>query len=165
MLLILKTTWSLLYAWPVASWDSAFLPSVNPDYAEASSGNAPHHFITPSLLPMKNLKAITLRFLREYSFDLIIGFLLATCFLFFMSVSARAQNVGINNPTPHAKSLLDLTSTDKGLLAPRMTQAQRLAMFPAGDATAKGMLVYQTDNAQGFYYYDGSVWMALASGT
>jgi hypothetical protein len=83
--------------------------------------------------------------------------------MLLMSMSALAQNVGINNPVPHSKSLLDLTSTDKGLLAPRMTQAQRLAMFAGADATAKGMLVYQTDNSQGFYYYDGAVWQNLNS--
>lgn len=113
---------------------------------------------------MKKIKSSASSFLREYAFDLIIGFILATCFLFFMSFSAKAQNVGINNPLPHAKSLLDLTSTDKGLLAPRMTQAQRLAMFPASDATAKGMLVYQTDLTAGFYYYDGAAWQYIASG-
>jgi len=114
---------------------------------------------------MKKLKTSTIRFIREYSFDLLIGVILATCFLLLISVTANAQNVGINNPTPHAKSLLDLTSTDKGLLAPRLTQAQRLAMFPAADATAKGMLVYQTDATQGFYYYDGAVWQSVTAGS
>ena len=104
-----------------------------------------------------------MKFINEYAFDIIIGFILATCFMFFISFSASAQNVGINNPTPHGKSLLDLTSTDKGLLAPRMTQAQRLVMFPAADASAKGMLVYQTDITQGFYYYDGAVGIAAVS--
>jgi hypothetical protein len=41
--------------------------------------------------------------------------------------NVNAQNVGINNPTPHAKSILDITAGDKGLLAPRMTQAQRIS--------------------------------------
>jgi hypothetical protein len=36
-------------------------------------------------------------------------------------------------------------------------------MFPVSDLTAKGMLVYQTDGAEGFYYYDGFVWTHLAS--
>jgi hypothetical protein len=63
------------------------------------------------------------------------------------------------------KSLLDLTSTTKGLLAPRMTAAQRTAMFPAPDATAEGMLVYQADGSQGFYYYDGAAWAMMQSGS
>jgi len=95
--------------------------------------------------------------------DFLFGLAIAGACMLLMSMSSFAQNVGINNPAPHAKSLLDLTSTDKGLLAPRMTQAQRLAMFAAPDATAKGMLVYQTDNSTGFYYYDGAVWQNLNS--
>lgn len=95
--------------------------------------------------------------------DLAFAMLIAALSMFLMSMGAYAQNVGINNPAPHSKSLLDLTSGDKGLLAPRMTQAQRTAMFGAPDATAKGMLVFQTDNTQGFYYYDGANWQFLNS--
>lgn len=110
------------------------------------------------------LKSKARQILNEYALDVLIGFMLATFFVIMMSFSAHAQNVGINNPTPHSKSLLDLTSSDKGLLTPRMTQIQRLAMFPVTDATAKGMLVYQTDNVQGFYYYDGASWKIIDGG-
>src|SRR5262245_36520721 len=85
--------------------------------------------------------------------DILISLAIAAGMLLLSTVHAAAQNIGINNPAPHSKSLLDMTSTDKGVLVPRMTQAQRLAMFPAADATARGMLVYQTDNVAGFYYY------------
>ena len=101
---------------------------------------------------------------NEYALDAIIGFILAAFLTLFLAMSAHAQNVGINNPTPNPKALLDLTSIDKGLLAPRMTQTQRTAMFPVADATAKGMLVYQTDNVQGFYYYDGAAWQFMSTG-
>lgn len=98
-------------------------------------------------------------------FELLICLLLAGLFVLISSGAAFGQgNVGINNPTPHAKSLLDLTSTDKGLLVPRMTAAQRTAMFPAPDATGKGMLVYQLDGTQGFYSYDGAVWQLMQKG-
>lgn len=106
-----------------------------------------------------------LRTVRKDFFELLVCLLLASLFVLLSSGAAFAQgNVGINNPAPHAKSLLDLTSTDKGLLTPRMTAVQRLAMFPAADASGRGMLVYQTDGAQGFYYYDGAVWSMLQSG-
>jgi len=89
-------------------------------------------------------------------------FLMLTIGLLSCSIlQSKAQNVGINNATPHAKSLLDLTASDKGLLAPRMTEMQRTAMFPAPDLTAKGMLVYQTDNQEGFWFYDGSAWQYI----
>lgn len=40
----------------------------------------------------------------------------------------RAQGVGIDTTTPNASTLLDLTSTTKGTLLPRMTSAQRAAI-------------------------------------
>lgn len=105
------------------------------------------------------------RFTRKDLFELFVCIALAGLFVLLSSGTAFGQgNVGINNPTPHAKSLLDLTSSDKGLLTPRLTAAQRTAMFPAPDATAKGMLVYQTDGVQGFYYYDGTAWVMVQTG-
>ncbi len=69
-------------------------------------------------------------------------------------------NVGINNPTPDVSALLDLTSTSKGLLMPRMSTAQRVAIT----TPATGLLVFDiTLNA--FYYFDGAVWSPLASGS
>jgi hypothetical protein len=103
----------------------------------------------------------TYRFLRSNFFDLVVCIVIAMVLVLLSSGAAFAQNVGINNATPHAKALLDMTSTDKGVLVPRMTEAQRIAMFPAADATAKGMLVYQTDGTQGFYYFDGAVWVHM----
>lgn len=104
-------------------------------------------------------------FTRRGVFELFICLALACVFVLLSSGAAFGQgNVGINNPTPHTKALLDLTSTNKGLLAPRMTAAQRTVIFPAPDATGRGMLVFQTDGTQGFYYYDGAAWVMLQSG-
>ena len=102
---------------------------------------------------------------REKLTDYLFALAIAIALLLLFAFAAQAQNMGVNNPTPHTKSLLDLTSTDKGLLIPRMTQTQRTAMFPSADATASGMLVYQTDNITGFYYYDGSAWQYIGNGS
>jgi hypothetical protein len=52
---------------------------------------------------------------------------------------------------------LDITSTTGGLLVPRMTEDQRnIINSPSNPAT--GLMVYQTDGATGFYYYNGSSW-------
>lgn len=111
-----------------------------------------------------NARRRFLGFSRKDLFELFVCIALAGLFVLLSSGTAFGQgNVGINNPTPHAKSLLDLTSSDKGLLTPRLSAAQRTAMFPAPDATGKGMLVYQTDGTQGFYYYDGAAWVMLQS--
>ena len=50
-------------------------------------------------------------------------------------------------------AMLDLTATNRGLLIPRMTQAQRLAI----SLPAQGLLVYQTDGTTGFYVNRSSI--------
>src|SRR6187455_3145156 len=90
-------------------------------------------------------------------------FILVIWILLLFSVMSYGQQVGINNPTPHVKALLDLTSSDKGILVPRMSEAQRVAMFPVADPTAAGMMVYQTNNDKGFWYYDGVTWVSVSS--
>lgn len=56
---------------------------------------------------------------------------------------------GIGTTTPNASAKLEIASTDKGLLIPRMTKAQREAItLPAA---ANGLMVYQTDDVTGFY--------------
>jgi hypothetical protein len=91
-------------------------------------------------------------------------------FLFLLNVImlqfANSQNnVGINTATPHSKAVLDVVATDKGMLIPRITAVAKAAMFPVPDSTAKSMLVYQTDGATGFYFYDGIIWNYLGGGS
>jgi hypothetical protein len=69
------------------------------------------------------------------------------------------QNVGIGTNTPHPTAILELYSTSKGLLIPRMTQAERDAI----SSPATGLLIYQTDNTPGFYYWNGTAWIPLLS--
>ncbi len=69
-----------------------------------------------------------------------------------------AQGVGINNPTPHASALLDLTSTTQGFLAPRMTSTQRLLIA----TPAVGLLVYDI-TLKKYLVYNGSFWQGLLS--
>ncbi len=55
---------------------------------------------------------------------------------------------GIGTTFPNASSLLDITSTTKGILIPRMTQAQRNAI----SSPATGLMIFQTDNTKGFNF-------------
>jgi hypothetical protein len=68
------------------------------------------------------------------------------------------QSLGINTPNPDPSAALDVSATNKGMLIPRITFANR----PTNPAT--GLLIYQTDNTPGFYYYDGSMWKFLSNG-
>jgi len=73
-----------------------------------------------------------------------------------MSVAGYSQ-VAINNDNsfPDASAMLDIKATGLGLLAPRMTFANR----PGAPAT--GLLIYQTDSDPGYYYYDGATWQKI----
>lgn len=77
----------------------------------------------------------------------------------FFTIECFAQSVSINTDGTKAdtSAILDMKSTTKGLLVPRMTAAQRNAIF----TPATGLLVYQTDGSTGFYYYTGSAWLLL----
>ncbi|WP_337042037.1 hypothetical protein [Emticicia sp. 17c] len=78
-----------------------------------------------------------------------------------MSISAFAQkdNVGIGTTKPDQSAILDLNSSSKGLLMPRMSLQQRNAI----QSPAKGLIVYQTDFLSGFYFYDGNDWKPLTN--
>jgi len=70
-----------------------------------------------------------------------------------LTATTYAQ-VGVGTTTPDASSALDIASTTKGLLIPRMTEDQRNAI----NSPASGLMIYQTDGTVGFYYYNGSSW-------
>jgi len=76
------------------------------------------------------------------------------------TVSIQAQ-VGIGTSSPDSTSILDLTSTTKGLLVPRMTATQKGAV----SSPATGLLIYQTDGTKGFYYHNGALWNLLTIDT
>jgi hypothetical protein len=80
-------------------------------------------------------------------------------FLFFIFAfqSINAQTIGIGTNTPDQSAILDIKSTNKGILVPRMLKSERnLIKQPAN-----GVLIYQTDSLKGFYYYDGFSWQSL----
>jgi hypothetical protein len=79
----------------------------------------------------------------------------------FFYIQLRAQNVSINTTgDPAAPSaMLDISSTDKGILVPRMAGFQRVMIINP----AQGLLVYDTDS-RSFWFYDGS-WNELGGGS
>lgn len=79
------------------------------------------------------------------------------------SISIHAQSVAINDngSAPSPSAMLDVNVfgvNKKGVLVPRMTSAQRIAI----PAPATGLLVFDT-NTSGFWYYTGSQWLEMIS--
>lgn len=72
-----------------------------------------------------------------------------TIFSLVVTCSYSNAQTGIGTTTPNASAKLEIASTDKGLLIPRMTKTQREGItLPTA---ANGLLVYQTDDVVGFY--------------
>lgn len=78
----------------------------------------------------------------------IVKTLLLVCAFYF---NLNAQ-VGVGITTPDNSAMLEVSSTTKGLLIPRMTSSERSAI----SNPATGLIVYQTDGTPGFYYNLGS---------
>jgi hypothetical protein len=85
------------------------------------------------------------------------------CFVLIMlfKVGNAQNNVGIGTLTPTASAILELSATDKGFLAPRLTTAQRLAI----PAPANGLMVYDL-NLECYYFYNAVtlIWQSTCTG-
>lgn len=69
-----------------------------------------------------------------------------------LCVATATAQTGIGTTTPDVSAKLDISSTTKGLLVPRMTATERGAIA----TPAKGLLIYQTDGEAGFYVNTGT---------
>ncbi len=74
--------------------------------------------------------------------------------------SEAQQNIAINSTgaLPHSSAQLDVSSTTKGILIPRMTGTQRTAIT----SPATGLMVFDTDT-NSFWFYNGTSWTTLAA--
>jgi len=78
--------------------------------------------------------------------------LLFILFVILLFAEITAQ-VGINNPNPHASAALDVTSTTKGFLPPRLSTEQRDAI----SSLTPGLIIYNT-TTNCLNFYTGSNW-------
>lgn len=76
----------------------------------------------------------------------------------FICFNLSFSQVGIGTTTPDPSSMLDIESSTSGLLIPRMTQANRLAI----GLPTEELLVYQTNLESGFWYFKGGTWTYLS---
>lgn len=81
---------------------------------------------------------------------------------FLFAQSNIQQTLSINNSGTVAdgSAQLDVSASDKGMLVPRMTSAQRIAIA----APATGLLVFDTDTGS-FWFYNGTIWTSIISGS
>lgn len=77
--------------------------------------------------------------------------------LFIASFQLSAQ-VGIGTNTPDNSAILEMQSTNKGILFPRLTSVQRLAI----NTPSSGLYVYDT-NTKSLWYYNGTLWINTVS--
>jgi len=89
------------------------------------------------------------------------GMLFIAVLLCAITSSAQSVIINENGGTPDASAILELEATDKGILIPRMTATNRLAI----SSPAQALMVFQTDGLVGFYYYNGSAWDTLVGNT
>jgi len=82
-------------------------------------------------------------------------------FFAFGSSFAQTKNVGIGTTNPDASAVLDIQSDSKGLLIPRMSSEQMRTI----NAPAPGLMVFQTGEKSGFYFYNGKEWRPLTEAT
>jgi hypothetical protein len=78
-------------------------------------------------------------------------------FIFLGLYDVDAQ-VGIGTPTPLPSAVLEVNSSNKGMLIPRMLEVQKNAIT----SPAQGLLIYQTTPPVGFYYYNNG-WIYINS--
>ena len=78
-------------------------------------------------------------------------------FLWVSGFGVLFSQVGVGTTSPDGSAVLEVYSRDRGILLPRMNRIQRENISSPGE----GLLVYQTDGARGFYYYDGAAWRSV----
>jgi hypothetical protein len=70
-------------------------------------------------------------------------------------------SITTDGSAPDASAMLEINSTSKGLLIPRMTEAQRTSI----GSPAAGLMVFQNNNTAGHYLYSGSAWKRIGTVT
>ncbi len=83
---------------------------------------------------------------------------LYTFLVLFSCISVTYSQVGINTISPNASAILDISSSEKGVLFPRMDLGDLNNADPVSNP-AKGLTVWNTNSsAEGLYFWDGAKW-------
>jgi hypothetical protein len=86
---------------------------------------------------------------------------LKTLFIALAFIATYTLNAQIavttDGSSTDGSAMLEVKSTDKGFLPPRMTESQRDAI----SNPATGLIIYQTDETAGLYQFDGTTWATI----
>ncbi|GHV48102.1 hypothetical protein FACS1894181_03000 [Bacteroidia bacterium] len=87
---------------------------------------------------------------------------LLTLILVVMYVITVKAQVGINTEKPNPLTVLDVVSNDRGMLIPRLTEAERNAMSVSLDKSTNSLLIFNTtENCYNFWNNDEREWKSL----
>jgi len=89
---------------------------------------------------------------------LLLKFIILTT-LFLASNMVSAQ-IGINTTAPLPDSMLEIASSNKGILIPRVSIPDLNNISPITGGSTESLLVYNTNvtTVKGYYYWDGAKW-------
>lgn len=93
-----------------------------------------------------------------------------TLTFFFLSLGISKAQIGIGTNTPNPAAQLDVSSSNKGLLMPRVALVSLTSWSPLPATPTDGMILYNTATAgtgntaviPGFYYWTNSMWVSIA---
>jgi hypothetical protein len=89
----------------------------------------------------------------------MIRLVLLCIFTTFLWLASSAQGFAIGTNTPDASAIMELESTDKGILIPRLTVSERNAIAGLG-AAQEGLLIFNATSNQ-FNFWDGAAWVII----
>jgi len=105
---------------------------------------------------MKHIITLFIR-IKQCPIVMSLQVLIISALLIFNTIDLFSQGAAINISGSPAdpSAMLDISSDNKGVLIPRVSEAQKnLILSPA-----IGLIIYQTDNQTGLWYYDGLAWV------
>jgi len=73
------------------------------------------------------------------------------------AIYTNQGSIAMGTSQVDASAVLNIVSTTKGVLFPRMTETQRTAI----SSPATGLIVYQTDSTEGLYIYKSTGWTQI----
>jgi len=80
---------------------------------------------------------------------------LITILILIGEIAMAQVSINSTGAAPNSSAMLDIVSTDKGLLIPRVADTTSVL------SPAVGLLIYRTNSPQGFFYYNGQKWQKI----